>query len=239
MFNYLADKENYIEFNDNNYLDSYINIEGVKANPDADKFLPIPSHHWFCIQKIKVYVNGLVETVGGRFYKHDTPEISKHVAEYTNGSTTIEFVENSTDPILRWKGVVSNGDIINYESSKTLREDVCYLTTGTNFDTYDKAPAVNKWLARSWIDGGEEELLFLVESKQMIDDVAAYYSLPVPYDNGLATILTNDLQSTRLKSMDLNHAGEGNWVPVVVASIVFVDNVATKFRFYKTSRWNN
>ena len=70
----------------------------------------------------------------------------------------------------------------------------------------------------------------------MIDDVASHYSLPVPYDSNLATVLSNDLQSIRLRSVDLNHAGEGNWVAVVVASIVFVDNVATKFRLYKTSR---
>jgi len=240
MFNYLENKENYISFMDDNYIDSY-------ADPSVtytkETFLQaaetMPNNHWYVLQKIKVYVNGLVEVVGGRFNHPKRPNVSQHKGEYTDGSATINFIESNTDPIIRWKGVLSNGNIINYESSKTLREDVCYLTTGTNFDTYDKAPVVNKWLARSWIDGSEEELFFLVESKQMIDDVAAYYSLPVPYDSGLATILTNDLQSTRLKSMDLNHAGEGNWVPVVVASIVFVDNVAIKFRFYKTSRWNN
>ena len=105
-------------------------------------------------------------------------------------------------------------------------------------DVHDKSPAVNKWLARSWINGGEEELFFLVESKKMIDDVASYYSLPVPYNNDLATVLTDDLQSTRIKSVDLNREGEGNWLAMVVASVVFQDNVATKIRFYKTSRWD-
>jgi len=60
----------------------------------------------------------------------------------------------------------------------------------------------------------------------------------VPYDSDLATVLTNDLQSTRIKSVDLNRAGEGNWVAMVVASVVFKDNAATKIRFYKTSRWD-
>ena len=109
--------------------------------------------------------------------------------------------------------------------------------TGSDFDEYDKAPVVNKWLARSWVEGGEEELFFLVESRAMLDDVATHYSLPVPYDDGIKTILDNDLQSIRLKSVDLNHEGEGNFVAVVVAGIVFEDNVATKLRLYKTSRW--
>ena len=102
----------------------------------------------------------------------------------------------------------------------------------------DKVPVVNKWLARSWIEDGEEELFFLVESREMLDDVATYYNLPVPYDDGLKTILDNDLKSIRLKSVDLNHEGEGNFVAVVVAGIVFEDNVTTKIRLYKTSRWN-
>ena len=145
---------------------------------------------------------------------------------------------------MQWEGVLSNGDVIKYESSKSLREEYARLLTGTDFDEYDKSPAVNTWLARSWIDGGEEELFFLVESKQMVDDVASYYNLPVPYDSDLASILTNDLQSIRFKSVwfkaDLKnlavHNGEGDWTPVVVAGIVFKDNVATKFRLYKTSR---
>ena len=77
-----------------------------------------------------------------------------------------------------------------------------------------------------------------VESREMLDGVATYYSLSVPYDDGLKTILDNDLKSIRLKSVDLNHEGEGNFVAVVVAGIVFEDNVATKIRLYKTSRWN-
>jgi len=54
----------------------------------------------------------------------------------------------------------------------------------------------------------------------------------------LKTILDNDLQVIRFKSVDLNHEGEGNFVAVVVAGIVFEDNVATKLRLYKTSRWS-
>ena len=229
MFNYVPNKENYSSFSDSNYL--------VEA--DKDNISSLPANLWYLIDKVEVYVNGSVEIVGGRFSKPSEPNASKHVGEYVDGSATIKFREKKGDPILQYEGVLNNGDIINYESSNALRLGYGNLNTGTNFDTYNKSSAVNKWLARSWIDGGAEELLFLVESKQMIDDVASHYSLPVPYDSNLVTVLSNDLQSIRLRSVDLNHAGEGNWVAIVVASIVFVDNVATKFRLYKTSRWNN
>jgi len=238
MFTHIPNNQNYISFMDNNYLDSYYENIEYTAEQHQDIVNSMPDNHWFVIQKVKIYVNGVVEFVGGRFNHPKRVNESKHIGEYVDGSAIIEFREKKGDPILQFEGVLSNGDVVNYESSKTLREGYGNLSTGTNFDTYDKSPAVNKWLARSWINGGEEELFFLVESKKMIDDVASYYSLPVPYNNDLATVLTDDLQSTRIKSVDLNREGEGNWLAMVVASVVFQDNVATKIRFYKTSRWD-
>jgi hypothetical protein len=187
---------------------------------------------------MKVYVNGAIEVIGAWFYSPKRKGDNKYIGEFTDGSATIEFREKKGDPIIQWEGVLSNGKIINYESSKTLREGYGNLSTGSDFDEYDKAPVVNKWLARSWIEDGEEELFFLVESREMLDGVATYYSIPVPYDNGLKTILDSNLQIIRFKSVDLNHEGEGNFVAVVVAGIVFEDNIATKIRLYKTSRWS-
>lgn len=230
MFNHITNKENYIFFDDDNYLTSY--TEETKHT--------IPDNLWFLIaNKIEVYVNGNIEVVGGRFVR---PNINvnenKHIGEFIDGSATIEFQHIEDDPLLKFKGVLSNGKIINYESSKTFREGYGGLSTGSDFDTYDKAPIVNKWLARSWIQDGEEELLFLLEDRAMLDNVAAHYSLPVPYDNDLKLLLDSDFKNIRVKSLDLDGKGPGGFVAVVVAGVVFEDNVATKLRLYKTSRWN-
>ena len=239
MFNYVENKENYISFMDDNYLDSYGNPDKLYTEEEkAAAIALIPDEHWFTFDKVKVYVNGAIEVIGAWFYNPKRKNNNKYIGEFTDGSAIIEFREKKGDPILQWEGVLSNGKIINYESSKTLREGYGNLLTGSDFDEYDKAPVVNKWLARSWIEDGEEELFFLVESRAMLDDVATYYSLSVPYDNDLKTVLDNDLQVIRFKSVDLNHEGEGNFVAVVVAGIVFEDNVATKLRLYKTSRWS-
>ena len=242
MFNYITNKENYISFMDDNYLDNY--YEQRDYTEEESQIVAstiVPQDHWFAFNKVKVYVGGVVEVVGAWFFHPNKGDNTKIIGEFIDGSVTIEFrekrIDDGGDPILQWEGVLSNGKIINYESSKILREGFGNLSTGSDFDEYDKAPVVNKWLARSWIEDGEEELFFLVESREMLDDVATYYSLPVPYDDGLKTILDNDLQSIRLKSVDLNHEGEGNFVAIVVAGIVFEDNAATKIRLYKTSRW--
>tara|TARA_R110002167_G_scaffold136216_2_gene322843 strand:- start:1566 stop:2288 length:723 start_codon:yes stop_codon:yes gene_type:complete len=239
MFNYVDNKENYISFMDDNYLDSYGNPSNSYTAEEITTIVSaIPDEHWFTFDKMKVYVNSAVEVIGAWFYSPKRKGDNKYIGEFTDGSATIEFREKKGDPIIQWEGVLSNGKIINYESSKTLREGYGNLSTGSDFDEYDKAPVVNKWLARSWIEDGEEELFFLVESREMLDGVATHYSLPVPYDDGLKTILDSNLQIIRFKSVDLNHEGEGNFVAVVVAGVVFEDNVATKFRLYKTSRWN-
>ncbi len=237
MFNYVANKENYISFMDDNYLDSYGNPSNSYTPEEIATIISaIPDEHWFTFDKVKVYVNGSVEIVGAWFYNPKRKNDAKYIGEFTDGSATIEFREKKGDPILQWEGVLSNGKIINYESSKTLREGYGRLSTGNDFDSYDKCPDINKWLARSWIDE-EEELFFLVENKQMLIDAANYYKLPVPYDTELETQIDNDLNSIRLKSVDMNHEGEGKFVAMVIAAVVFEDKVPTKLRLYKTSRW--
>ncbi len=94
------------------------------------------------------------------------------------------------------------------------------------------------WLGRSWIENEHEELYFLVESREMLDEVATYYGLPVPYDDEMKVVLDNNLQSIRFKSYDLNNEGEGNYVAVVVAGIVFKDDTATMLKLYETTRWD-
>lgn len=227
MFNYVQNKEDYSFFSDSNYY-----VESDRDNLDS-----LPANLWYLIDKVEIYTNGSIEIIGGRFNKVANPNVSKHVGEYVNGSATIEFNEKKGDPILQYEGVLSNGDVINYESSNALRLGYGNLDTGTNFDTYDKSPAVNKWLARSWIDGGEEELFFLVENKQMIIDVANYYNLPIPYDESLGALMDMDIKSIRLRSVDMNHEGEGNFVAIIIAAVVFKNDIPIKLRLYKTSRW--
>lgn len=242
MFNYVENKENYIFFGEDRFIS---NASDLSRNGYSSKE-EVPNHLWYTFNLIEIYVNGSVEIIGASFLNPNKQKEIVYIGEYTDGSATIEFRGQHQyfydwvgEPLLQWEGVLSNGDIINYESTKTLRMGYAHLSTGTDFDTYDKSPSVNKWLARSWIEDGEEELFFLVESREMIDQVASYYSLPVPYDDDLKTILENDLQSIRFKSLMWKTSGvndEGNWVPIVVAGIVFEDNKATKFRLYKTSR---
>ena len=242
MFNFIENKEQYIDFMDDNYLDSY-SIPGVPFNEDD-----LPDDTWFVMNKGRVlYNNGEVEVTGGWFYNPRFPKDGRYIGERTDGTAILQYrpkrIDDGGDPISQWETVITNTStgvikIKSYESSNMIRVAVGNLDTGSNYEEYNRAPNVKWWLGRSWIEDEEEELYFLVESREMLDEVASYYGLPVPYDDELKVILDNNLQSIRFKSYDLNNEGEGNFVAVVVAGIVFEDDTATMLKLYETTRWN-
>jgi len=225
------------------YLDFEVKFPDLLA---ADDWLNDPriKSRMFMANKQRVFLDGKVIIIGGWFSGNfSTEKKPTYIGEAVDGSFIILFEKNETDPLFKWRGVItelpSNAKkIINYESSRALRLGVGNLNTGTNYEEYDRAPSVNMWLGRSWIENEHEELYFLVESREMLDEVATYYGLPVPYDDEMKVVLDNNLQSIRFKSYDLNNEGEGNFVAVVVASITFVNDTATTLKLYETTRWN-
>jgi len=231
MFKYIEDGESYIDVDDANHIGNHLNSE------------PPITNAWFAVNTQKVFTNkGVLLIHGGWYVKDFNLEDPVYLGEWEDGSNKVLFREKRIDvggdPLFQWEGVTASGKIINYESSRSLRLGVGNLNTGSNYEEYDRAPSVNMWLGRSWIEDEEEELYFLVESREMLDEVASYYGLPVPYDDELKVILDNNLQSIRFKSYDLNNEGEGNFVAVVVAGIVFKDETATMLKLYETTRWN-
>ena len=226
--------------------EEYLTLGAIKIVNDVPTLLKFHCYYkeigdWLAYEKGRVFVNGEVIEEGGRYSLMSTEPI-KHVS--TSGDNIVtEFIENRLDPITQWEAHRTNLDtnktkVEYYESSRMLRLAVGNLNAGSNYEDYDRAPNVNWWLGRSWIENEQEELYFLVESREMLDEVASYYGLPVPYDDELKAVLDNDLQSIRFKSYDLNNEGEGNFVAVVVAGIVFEDDTATMLKLYETTRWN-
>ena len=256
MFNYVPHKEKYIFFMDDNYLDKYYRPLSTKeeyfvlsnsiAGVIAERSANIPMDQWFSFNELRVYSNGEIKIIGALFMHPDKAD-SLVMGEFTNGSAIINYhekrIDDGGDPIAQWEGEITDlttGDtkIEHFESSKMLRMGVGNLSTGSNYEDYDRAPSVNWWLGRSWVEGEREELYFLVESRAMLDEVATYYGLPVPYNEELKVVLDNNLESIRFKSYDLNHLGEGHYVAVVVASVTFQESIPVALKLYETTRWN-
>ncbi len=194
---------------------------------------------WDLFNKGRVFSEGQVIEEGGMYY---IPNEVRYMST-SGGNIVTEYVEAKNDPIAQWEAHRTTLDtnetkIEHYESSKAVRLGVGNLNTGSNYEEYDRAPSVNTWLGRSWIEDEHEELYFLVENREMLDEVASYYDLPVPYDDELKVVLDNNIESIRFKSYDLNNEGEGNFVAVVVASVTFEDDKATMLKLYETTRWN-
>ena len=141
-----------------------------------------------------------------------------------------------------WQGEVTDSStgakkIKHYESTKMFREVIGNLSTGNNLETHDLCPDVNFWLGRSFYDdGSEDELYFVAENSEQLDKVAGYYSLPVPYNDSLKDKLDNEPELLRVRYYDMLKLGEGNFVPVVAASVVIKENVAVKIKLYEFTR---
>ena len=227
MFHNILNGCDYINFDDKEYPNNVLHSPAT----------------WYSFDRQRIIYNKGTELLqGGWYVKADDSEPAQYLGEYTDGSATVLCEFHDEDPILQFKANITNvatGEVSTqyYESTMALRMGVGYLMTGNNLEEYNKADAVNIWLARSWIEGtNTEEIYFLVESKDMLDEVAEYYNLPVPYDAARERMLTDNLKSIRFKSYDLNHEGEGNYVAVVVAGIELTNGVATSFKLYETTR---
>jgi hypothetical protein len=172
-----------------------------------------------------------------------------YISEFksTTDTQTITYrgnrIDSNTrgDPLFRWEAVITEGEttkIKQYESSKQYRTLICHLTTGNDYhEDFDLCSSVNIWIARSWIEGGEEELYFYLENSSMLEAVASYYSLPEPCNSTMKAKIDSNPEDFRLRHQDINQTGTRD-VPVVIASIVFEDNVATMFKLYEITRWN-
>ncbi|TXH09438.1 MAG: hypothetical protein E6R03_16835 [Hyphomicrobiaceae bacterium] len=151
--------------------------------------------------------------------------------EYTRGA-------EDRDPAMFWKGVETlpngqPGQTKRYESSQTVRRALYRMKSGTTLDNKDLCPAVGIWLGRSYYDdSSEEELFFCIQSREMLDQVAEYYGLPVPYSEEQKAVLDSNLQLYRARHYDLLGLGEGNAVPVVVGAVVVQNGAPVRLLMY-------
>lgn len=214
-------------------------LKFTDGNPSLLKLYAVYKDHdkWSIFNKGRVFSKGEVVEEGAWFTSMSEVKYESESAD----TKTVFTRTRDQDPLLMWEAnrlnkITGETEIEHYESSKSLRTAVANLTSGSDFEDKDKADDIISWLARSYIEGGKEELYFMVSDRAMLDSVCAYYNLEVPYDSETLDVLDNNLRKIRFKSLDLNKLGEGNFVEIVVASVVFINNEATDIRLYEVTR---
>jgi len=176
----------------------------------------------------------------GSFQKAES--IVSTVDGESSSNYTYTKTDEGGDPVIMWQAEVTDSStgvkhIRHYESTRMFREVIGNLSTGNNLEEYDRSPDVEFWLGRSFYDDSDEaELYFVAEDSNQMEKVANYYSLLVPYNEELKNKLDNDPESLRVRNYDMLKLGEGNFVPVVAASIVFEGNVAVRMKLYEFTR---
>ena len=204
---------------------------------------------WLEVKKGRVFINGgQVIEQGAQYVSARDPQFAENGQqnefkyESTSDGAAITYVITPmSDPLTSWEARITNAETgavatKYFESSRQVRRAAIRYDTGSDYEDYDKAPQVTWWLGRSWVEGGEEELFFHIDSRAMLDAVAAHYSLPAPYPTELVDVLDNNTHKIRFKSYDLNQAGEGNFVELVVGGVVFSQGAATMLKLYEVTR---
>lgn len=192
---------------------------------------------WTLLQRGRVFCDGAVVEEGGHYVALGTPNV--RYASVSDQTSTVYVEADNYDPLVTWQAHIfdldGNQTVKRFESSKAIRELVAWYSKGSNYDEYDKAPDVELWLGKSWVEGGETELFFHAGNRQIIDSVAAYYGLPTPYPEELIPTLDGDISKIRFKSYDV---GTDDWVSLIVCGVVFADQTPIRLNLYETTRWN-
>lgn len=151
--------------------------------------------------------------------------------------TSYAFVDK--DPLMFWQGneIDANGNVLRvkrYETAREVQRAIVKMDKGADFTGCDLCPDVQFWVGRSWYDDADEvEMLFAVTGgSAMLDAVAAYYGLPIPYSPEQKAVLDTTPELYRARHYDLLGMGEGNYLPVVVASVTLIDGQPKRLLLY-------
>jgi hypothetical protein len=193
---------------------------------------------YFIFNRGRVFENGKVIEEGAFYKARGLPNLYTSEGD---GFTVVYQSSYNNDGIVDFEGIFTYADgstaVKTYESSREAKYAVANAISGSSFPEYDKYEEINWWLAKSVLKD-EIELYFHVTSKEMLDRTCNYYGLPVPYDEELGELLVENPHVVRFKSYDLEKKGPGNFVEILLASVVFKENTATAIRFYETMRPN-
>jgi len=219
-------------------------IKYLNGSPTHLKFYCIykQENNLSAFQKGRVFANGQVVEEGYNYHYPDYELNQQNIVKTNIRTFRAKEIGDSErgDPLVPWEAVIKETNKIqNFESSKAARERICNFTAGNDYSDFDLCPTVNLWIGRSWIDEEEEEeLYFYLEGASMLEAVASYYSLPEPCNVDMKAKIDSNPEAFRFRHYDIYGLGEGNWVPVVVASVVFENKIATKFKLIEITRWN-
>lgn len=124
--------------------------------------------------------------------------------------------------------------IKKFESSLQVQSAIINKRSGFDFSQRSVCPVVEYWLGRSWYENQDEEEFFFAVTGgvPMLDAVALFYNLPVPYGTEQQDILETNPTLYRARSYDLLGLGDGNYISVVVASIQFKKGIPERLLLY-------
>lgn len=125
-----------------------------------------------------------------------------------------------------------------YQSSHWINSRLSSFDFGNKYLDFDLCPDVSYWVANAYSTTTQEEELFFVCTKGtiLLNQVASYYNLPIPYGNQHIDILDNNPKLYRIGHFDIFKLGPGRFYPLVLASVSFIDKKPIRLLFHTFQR---
>lgn len=205
---------------------------------------------------VSYFNEGMVHEKGGYFTKPSTkarvPEKDyngrgKHETEIIVQSERVDGArvryrfggKTYRDPIINWYGIESYEGQVDklrfFQTSQRTRHLLCGYSKGQDFSEHDKAPAIERFWARSHYGKPEEmaELYFPVTSPEMLQEVADFYGLPVPCSAEMLEELHDPFKyRTRAYWTGEKKGDERVLVPMTTASVIQTNRRSRRLILY-------
>jgi len=156
--------------------------------------------------------------------------------------TLVDYVHICKPGLVWWEGhEYSEAGTIrvkHYEPSRWFNNRIFSYDVGDTYDQYDICPLISYCVGDAKYDDTDEVEIFFVctAGTSLLDKVAEYYQLPIPYGEHHVHTLNTDPKLYRAGHFDIFGLGPGRFHPLVLASITFINKKPERLLLYTFQR---
>jgi hypothetical protein len=156
--------------------------------------------------------------------------------------TLVTYNHSPKPGLACWDGLelLSNGTkrSKSFHSSRWFNQQIAAFDFGETYKDYDLCPIITMPVGHARYDDLEEIDIFFVcnEGSRFFNHISDYYNLPRPLSSIQLATLESNPQIYRAGHFDLFKFGPGNYIPIVLASISFINKTPMRILFHTFQR---
>lgn len=186
----------------------------------------------------KIWVNGIVSAKGTHYY-NPRFNIMKADAKAVDGSweMDIEPTQHVCVTNFMYKKRYLKGKTVHgwFYPSQFIYKHICNMKKENNINTINIPKNI---IPLAICNEGTciQEVFFQINNSEELKELAEHYKLPYPVNDYVTDKIDNDRMAIRFRSYDVYGRGEGEWMSITPASVIFDHGIPTELRFYTVER---